>query len=122
MYTLHVNRNLSYNYTEKDDQADLHKALTPIAARWDSFAIQLGILYETTQLIKRRNYHDPTDCLNDALSEWLKGDYNKQRHGHQSWRKVCKETANAGGGNDMALAKKIAAEHPAQQHGADKSN
>ena len=106
--------------TGKDDLAGLRTALNPIAHNWESFALQLGILHNTIKLIKRRNFHDPTDCLNDALAEWLDGNYNIERHGHQSWRKVCKETANAGGGNNRALAKELAAEHPVQQHGAGK--
>ena len=118
MYTLHVNRNLCYNYTGTDDLSDLCTALTPITPRWESFAIQLGIPHATIKTIKKKNNHDPTDCLNDALTEWLDGNYNIVRHGHQSWRKVCKETANKAGGNNNAQAKKIAAEHPVQQHGA----
>ena len=101
-----------------DDLADLRTALDPIAAKWDSFAIQLGLLYSQTEAIQRE-HHKPAECLNNVLSEWLKGNYNKARHGHQSWRKVCKATANTAGGNNMALAIKLAEEHPVQQHAAE---
>ena len=117
-HTSYVNRNLCYNCTEKNDLADLCSALTPIASKWDSFALQLGVPHETTQTIEVKNFHNPTKCLKDALSEWLDDNYDKTRHGHQSWRKVCKATANQAGGNNKALANKIAAKHPVQQHGA----
>ena len=103
--------------TEKDDITELCKVLTPIEAKWDCFATQLGILPDKTDTIGRKNLKNPTLCLQDVLSTWLKGDYNIQKDGHQSWRRVCEATASRAGGDNKRLAQEIAAQHRADQTG-----
>ena len=80
-------------------------------AKWDYFATQLGILPAKINAIGRKNHYVPTLCLKDVLSTWLIGGYNIQRHGHQSWRRVCEATASPAGGGDRILAHEIAAQH-----------
>lgn len=109
--------NLCYiNYTGETDQAGLCTALDPISFRWESFALQLGLPYNTIQKIKAKSIpYDPTNCLNEVLSEWLDDNYEETQHGHQSWRKVCEATANKAGGNNKGLAIKIAEQHLAEE-------
>ena len=97
--------------TEKDAITELCAVLTPIEAKWDCFATQLGILPEKTDCIGRKNYHDPTLCLKDVLNTWLNGGYNIAIHGQQSWRRVCEATASPAGGENKRLAQEIAARH-----------
>ena len=97
--------------TEKDDITVLHKVLTPIEAKWDCFATQLGILPDTTDAIGRKNQYVPNLCLKDVLFTWLKGEYNIRKHGHQSWRRVCEATASSAGGENKELARSIAEQH-----------
>ena len=97
--------------TEKDDITELCKVLTPIEAKWDCFATQLGILPDKTDAIGRKHLYDPILCLKDVLSTWLKGEYNIQKHGQHSWRRVCEATASSAGGENKKLALEIAAQH-----------
>ena len=97
--------------TGEDDITELCKVLTPIEAKWDCFATQLGILPSKTNAIGRKHYYDPKLCLRDVLNIWLNGGYNIQKHGHQSWRRVCEATASPAGGDNKRLAQDIAARH-----------
>ena len=60
-------------------------------------------------------HSDPKECLRDILNEWLKGNYDKKIHGHQSWRRLCETTAHQAGGSNTELANKIAEQHPQEQ-------
>ena len=102
---------LFWYYTEEDAITELCKVLNPIKAKWESFATQLGILPDTTDDIKLKHHHDSTLCLKGVLNTWLKGGYNIQKHGHQSWRRVCEATASSAGGENKKLALDIAAQH-----------
>ena len=103
--------------TEKEAVTELCEVLTPIEAKWDCFATQLGILPEKTDTIGRKNHYNPTLCLKDVLNTWLNGKYNIQIHGRQSWRRVCEATASSAGGENKRLAQEIAAQHQAEQTG-----
>ena len=103
--------------TGEDDITELCKVLTPIEAKWDCFATQLGILPSKTDAIARKHGNDPTLCLKDVLYFWLKGEHNIQKHGKQSWRRVCEATASSAGGDNKRLAQEIAARHRTEQTG-----
>ena len=62
--------------------------------------------------IRQDHIGDSTTCLSEVLVEWLKKNYNTQRHGHPSWRKICEATACQIGGNNKQLAEEIAEQHP----------
>ena len=44
--------------------------------------------------------------------EWLKKNYNTDRHGRPSWRRACEAAASPAGGGDKKLAAAVAAQHP----------
>ena len=48
------------------------------------------------------------DCLNEALKEWIQQNYNTGKYGLPSWRTLLEGVARV----NMALFKKLAAEHP----------
>lgn len=72
-------------------------------------ATQFGLPQATVETAKLKHHHDPKCCLKYVLDEWLKGNYDTQRFGHPSWRRVCEVTAGPAGGADRALALEIAA-------------
>ena len=103
--------------TEEDDITELCKILTPIEAKWDCFATQLGILPNKTGAIGRKNHFNPTLCLKDVLETWLNGEYNIQKHGHQSLRRVCEATASPAGGANKKLALDIPTQYYQSKQG-----
>ena len=44
--------------------------------------------------------------------EWLRRNYDTERHGRPSWRRLCGAVADPTGGEDKALAERIAVQHP----------
>ena len=46
--------------------------------------------------------------MSDVLAEWLKKAYNTVRFGDPSWKLLVEAVAHPAGGNDCAVAEKIA--------------
>ena len=53
-------------------------------------------------------------ALRQIISDWLKKNYNTERHGLPTWKALVKAVKSSSGGNDTELAEKIAKDHPAQ--------
>ena len=51
-------------------------------------------------------------ALSGVLQAWLKQNYNTEKHGPPTWQKLVEAVDSPAGGNNHALAKAIAAEHP----------
>ena len=56
----------------------------------------------------------PDRCLSDVIENWLKRNYNTERFGPPTWRKLVEIVADPAAGNDRALAGKIARKHLAE--------
>lgn len=56
-------------------------------------------------------YQDPWERLCEVLMEWLKCNYNTEKFGMPTWRKVVEVVASSSGASDNALAEKIAKDH-----------
>ena len=86
------------------------RALTDIQYRWEFLAIQFGLPRRIIETAKLKYPQDPNGCLMYVLEQWLKGNYDIEQFGHPSWRRVCEVTADPAGGDNIALALKIAAD------------
>ena len=51
---------------------------------------------------------DTNSCLREVLSEWLKKMYDTTSYGPPSWKLLVAAVAHRAGGNNRALAEKIA--------------
>ena len=83
------------------------EAVDTLAADWDNFALKLHLKYDTIKVIKKDNPGDSRACLTEAMSQWLKENYNTARFGVPSWRTL----VTAVQAIDMALAHEIADTH-----------
>ena len=88
-----------------------------IRAKWEMFGIQLGIDNGTIEAIKLRNGGNPALCLKDVLSTWLNENYDTQRHGYPSWRRLCVAIASPAGAENQSLANDIAEQHKTSKQG-----
>ncbi len=69
----------------------------PVSAHWQIFAIQLG-LCPYTVAITRLNYpNNARLCLQEVLAAWLRLDYDYQKFGRPSWRKIAKAVKSFNG-------------------------
>ena len=88
---------------------DVKRALTPLNARWKDIGI--GMRLKSGQLNKLEN---PDECLSNVIENWLKRNYNVKKFGPPTWRWLVEIVADPAGGNDRALAGKIATDHPTE--------
>ena len=83
-----------------------------MTADWEKVAMGLKLPYKTKRRIAKENPKESNECLQDVLYEWLKKAYNVQKYGPPSWRFLAKAIASSTGGDNLALAKTIARNHP----------
>ena len=55
-----------------------------------------------------------TKALKTIINDWLKKNYNVEKHGPPTWKALVKAVQSPYGGDDSELAEKIAKEHPAR--------
>ena len=63
--------------------------------------------------IKKGFPSDLEQAFTEMLLVWLRHSYNIDKHGPPTWRRLVEAVDNDAGGNNRALAKKIASNHPA---------
>ena len=90
-----------------DDLFIVNSELLPVADKWKRIGLALRLDPDLLRRI-RGNNTDVEDCLVDVLTEWLKKAYNTSLFGDPSWKLLVEAVAHPAGGNDRALAEKIA--------------
>ena len=106
-----INHTLLFPVT--DDLVDVMGEVMDVAAKWRSLGLALRLKAADLDTISSKNHTDPTECLNDMLLAWLQQHYDFKRFGPPSWRMLCQAISNPAGGNNPALARKIAEHHQA---------
>ena len=86
----------------------MKRELIPLAARWKDIGIALRL--RGGELDKMDLRH-PDQCLSGVLESWLKRNYDDKMFGPPTWRWLVEIVADPAGGNDAALADKIARKH-----------
>ena len=106
---------ITYNYT--DDEADANHVFMAIknkAAVYNHIGRYFGLAPSTIESIKENHPGDNAGALQDVINTWIRQDYNTERFGLPSWRKVVEAISNQG---DNLQAKKIAKSHPIKPTG-----
>ena len=91
-----------------DDLFTVSSELLPVAHKWKKIGRALRLDPNLLERIRQKNHVDADDYLSDVLTEWLKKAYNVARFGDPSWKLLVEAMAHPAGGNDCALAEKIA--------------
>ena len=68
-----------------------------------------GLAPSTIESIQENHPGDNSGALQDVIKTWVRQEFNTEKFGLPSWRKVVEII----GGFDKLLAKKIAKDHPA---------
>lgn len=89
----------------------MRDAVAELAGLWWPFASVLGLSPSALREIDEANRGKPAQCLFDAIDRWIRQDYNHERYGPSSWRKLVIAVESSIGGQNAALAKKIAQSH-----------
>ena len=75
-----------------------------------NIGVALGLSPSELETIKS-DHSKAKDCLRTMISQWLNKCYNVKRLGEPSWALIVKAVDNPAGGNNRALAQKIANKH-----------
>ena len=88
---------------------DVMEEVMDVASRWRSLGLALRLKPAELDSISTKNRDDPTECLRDMLLAWLQ--QRSSKFGPPSWRILCQAISKRAGGNNPALARKIADYH-----------
>ena len=80
-----------------------------MASKWKDIGLALRLAPDSLNTLSTKE--DVTGCLREVLTQWLKKTYNVKRFGEPSWKLLVKAVSDQAGGNDRALAEKIAQNH-----------
>ena len=83
-----------------------------LAGRWTSMCTALRLKASAEDTIASQYFHNHGDCLKAVLRKWLRKEYDTEKHGLPTWRKLVEAVAKPAGGNNPDLAKEIAEKHP----------
>ena len=92
-----------------DDLFDIYSEFLPVVDQWKSIGLALRLPPTVLNTIDTK--HDVNTCLLEVLTQWLKQTYNVEQFGKPSWKLLVKALSDPAGGNDCALAQKIAQKH-----------
>ena len=90
-----------------DDLIDVKCELLDVAHKWKGVGMALRLKPALLNRIQAEN-SDVLECLTGVLTEWLNESYNIFRFGPPSWKLLVAAVAHPAGGNDRALAERIA--------------
>ena len=88
------------------------KEVIKVKTRYKTFGMILGIGISELDAIQRTNVFDLEDALVAVVVTWLRQRYDVEKYGHPTWRRIVAAIDNEAGGNNHALAKRIANNHP----------
>ena len=98
--------------TAKDDICEVVKEVTGIQSNYYQFGIELGLPLNEMDAVQKAYRQDIPLAFTEVLKIFLKHCYNTQKYGPPTWRKLVEAVDSRTGGNNHALAKKIAEHHP----------
>jgi len=82
--------------------------MSSAAADWHAIGIMLGL---DPGILAQFQGEKPINCMIAVLTNWLRKNYVVVQFGEPTWRIVVKVVANPAGGNNFALASRIAGKH-----------
>lgn len=93
--------------TDIDNLFDVKSELTSEARNWKNIGLALRLKHSQLSSIEAKGL-DNNEYLTDMLELWLKKTYDVDKYGEPSWRVLREAVRNPAGGNNPALADRIA--------------
>ena len=97
-----------------DDLFNVYAELIEVAHKWKRIGLALRLSWNLLEKIHCENHGDMENCLRDVLTQWLRKVYKTSVLGDPSWKLLVEAVAHRAGGNDCALADKIAKKYNGQ--------
>ena len=86
-------------------------AMQDVVANFPGIGTALHLKHGDVKIIKKECFGDYRCGLREVIILWLNQKYNVDRFGLPSWRTIVEVVDKSTGGNNHALAKRIAAAH-----------
>ena len=99
-----------YVIADIDDLFEVQCDLLDVAHKWKGLGKALRLRPSVLNRIEA-DRPDVNSRLEEVLTEWLQQAYNTDRFGLPSWNLLVAAVAHPAGGNDHALARRIAEKH-----------
>ena len=100
-----------FTYLADEDLGEVLDEVIDLASSWTSMCTALRLKPSAEDTIARQYFHNPGDYLKAVLRKWLCKEYNTEKHGLPTWRKLVEAVAKPAGGNNPDLAREIAKKH-----------
>ena len=101
---------LLFIHADIDDLFDVQCELTDVISRWRNLGSALRLRPGVLNVIDK-DERDSESRFTKVLTEWLQQNYNTDRFGKPSWKMLLDAVAHPVGGNNPALAIKIATKY-----------
>ncbi len=93
--------------------------MTTITDKWKSVGAGLRLKPSKLKEIAAAHPGNPADCLSDVVTGWLNKEYNWERFGEPTWRRIVEVVEKPAAGGNPAAAVSIAERHPGMIKVAD---
>ena len=100
----------------EDDLFSVYREVLDLALNWMDVGLVLGLRHIHLKEIHTTNRESPRKCLMEALKLWLKQEYDIDRNGLPTWKKMVEVTADPIAGENPALAATLARNHQGMQY------
>ena len=98
------------HFPGENELLDILTEVIDLKSEWNDLGLALGISKSNLDAYKGNS----TECMKETIHSWLKQAYDVNKHGHPSWKTLCKAVNHKAGGKNPAAAEKIAQRHRAQ--------
>jgi hypothetical protein len=96
----------------EDDLREVYREVVSIQSNYYQFGIELGLPPREMDAVQKAFRQDIPQAFTEVLKVFLEHRYNVEKYGPPTWRKLVEAVDSHAGGNNHALAKKIAERHP----------
>ena len=111
MHWLFCHHALIFFIIVEGDVSVILRAVSPVAGRFSPFLRILGLPESQLSEIKAECRDNAQECLQRGIICLLQGNFNSNKHGPLTWRRLVEAVADTAGGSNCKLAKRIIAEH-----------
>ena len=105
-------RSPCFMYAGESDFRDVCRELVAIKAMYYQLGVELGLSPGELDAIRRENSHDADQAFNVVVLRWLRQQYQVERFGRPTWKRLIEAVESPVGGNNPALAAQMAVRHP----------
>ena len=96
---------------DEDNYLEVVDSVSPVHNRWSQLCCALGLSLSQISAIRKNHAGNTVESLEEGISQWLQQNYNTDKHGPPTWRKLVAAIDNPVGGSNHDLAMKILLKH-----------